>query len=92
MSELMERTEERRPMLKDAAIRNMNMREAIANGKIHLLSEVEDAIEEPSHRIDLKTNSYINERSYNFDLVEARSSQMEIAPILSQSLHTIKDQ
>lgn len=63
MSELMERTEERRPMLKDAAIRNMNMREAIAKGKIHLFSEVEDAIEEPSHRIDLKTNGYVNERS-----------------------------
>ncbi|KAF2589610.1 hypothetical protein F2Q70_00039749 [Brassica cretica] len=51
MSELMERTEERRPMLKDTAVRNMNMREAIARGKIHLLSEFEDAIEEPIHRI-----------------------------------------
>ena len=45
MSELMERTEERRPMLKDAAMRNMNMREAIARGKTHLLSEFENAIE-----------------------------------------------
>ena len=45
MSELMERTEERRPMLKDAAVRNMNMREAIARGNIHLLSEFENAIE-----------------------------------------------
>lgn len=46
MSELMERTEERRPMLKDAAIRNMNMREAIARGKIHLFSGFEDAIKQ----------------------------------------------
>ena len=44
MSELMERMEERRPMLKDAAVRNMNMRETIAKGKIHLFSEFEDAV------------------------------------------------
>lgn len=50
----------------------MNMREAIARGKIHLFSEFEDAIKEPSHKTNL---SYVNKRSQNFGLVDASEKQ-----------------
>lgn len=65
MSELMERMEEKRPMLKDSAVMHMNMRETIAKGKIHLFSEFEDAT--------MKSLCVI------FIMREVRSSQIEVA-------------